>query len=185
MEFYLKKISHMTSSSSSSPTFGFIKISSFDTASYLSSINKETTSILFKKFRSLFNLNVIKSTIDNRQDQTHTQLPTVDQNSLENKQNSNSLLVKNFYNQDNLINFLHYYYQNNYNTSIIYYNNLLLAIIVLFVLFSILILLEENDSFYNISAISFLLFITFNLVVIIFSHNLTKQFVIQKNYFYY
>jgi hypothetical protein len=184
MEFYFKKISHMTSSSSSSPTFGFNKISSFDATSYLSSINKETTSILFKKFRTLFNLNVIKSSIDNQQQQIQSQLPTVDHSSLENRQNSNSLLVKNYYNQDNLINFLHYYYQNNYTTSIIYYNNLLLAIIILFVLFSILILLEENDSFYNISAISFLLFITFNLVLIIFSHNLTKQFVIQKSYYF-
>jgi hypothetical protein len=174
----------MTSSSSSSPLFGYSKISSFDAANYLSSINKEAASILFKKLQNLFHLNVIKSSIDNRQDQTQTQLTTVDHNSLENKQNSNSLLVKNYNNQDNLINFLHYYYQNNYNTSVIYYNNIILAIVILFVLFSIIVLLEENDSFYNISAISFLLFITFNLVLIVFSHNLTKQFILQKSYYF-
>lgn len=79
-------------------------------------------------------------------------------------------------NKESLIHFLNYYYQNSYQTSLIYYNNLILAVVVLFILFSILIILEENDSFYNLSALSFLLLVTFNLILIIFAHNLAKQF---------
>jgi hypothetical protein len=85
-------------------------------------------------------------------------------------------------NQEKYINFLNYYYQINYHQNIIYYNNLLLALIILFVLFSLLVLLEENDTFYNLSAITFLLLITFNLIILIFSHNLTKQFLIHKHF---
>lgn len=88
-------------------------------------------------------------------------------------------------NQEKYIHYLNYYYQINYHQNVIYYNNLLLALIILFVLFSLLILLEENETFYNLSAITFLLLITFNLIILIFSHNLTKQFLIHKTYINY
>lgn len=58
---------------------------------------------------------------------------------------------------------------------IIYYNNLILAIVIFFIIFSVLILLEDNDPYYNLSTITFLLLLTFNLIILIFSHNLVKQ----------
>jgi hypothetical protein len=85
-------------------------------------------------------------------------------------------------NQEKYLNFLNFYYQINYHQNIVYYNNLLLALIILFVLFSLLILLEENETFYNLSAITFLLLITFNLIILIFSHNLAKQFLVHKHF---
>ena len=88
-------------------------------------------------------------------------------------------------NQEKYVHYLNYYYQINYHQNIIYYNNLLLALIILFVLFSLLILLEENETFYNLSAITFLLLVTFNLIILIFSHNLTKQFLVHKSYLNY
>lgn len=86
-------------------------------------------------------------------------------------------------NQEKYISYLNYYYLSNYQQNIIYLNNLILAIIILFVLFSVLILLEENDSFYNLSAITYLLLITFNLIIIIFAHNLAKQFLVYNRTF--
>ena len=88
-------------------------------------------------------------------------------------------------NQERYLSYLNYYYLNTYQQNIIYLNNLILAIIILFVLFSVLILLEENDSFYNLSAITYLLLITFNLIIIIFSHNLAKQLLVYNRSFLY
>ncbi len=81
------------------------------------------------------------------------------------------------------LNQLNYYIQKSYHQNIIYYNNLILALVVLVVLFSILVILEENDTFYNLSAIAFLLLITFNLIILIFSHNLARQFLIEQSFF--
>jgi hypothetical protein len=86
-------------------------------------------------------------------------------------------------NHDRFFSYLNYYYLNTYQQNIIYFNNLCLAIIILFVLFSVLILLEDNDSFANLSAITYLLLITFNLIIIIFSHNLAKQFLVYNRSF--
>lgn len=86
--------------------------------------------------------------------------------------------------QENKINYLNYYFLNNYHHSIVYYNNLILALVILFILFSVLVLLEEDESYYNLSAISFILLITFNLMLLIFSHNLAKQFLIDQNFYY-
>lgn len=81
------------------------------------------------------------------------------------------------------LNYFNYYIQKSYHQNIIYYNNLILALVILVILFSILVILEENDTFYNLSAIAFLLLITFNLIILIFSHNLAKQFLIDQNFF--
>lgn len=86
------------------------------------------------------------------------------------------------FNQEKYLSYLNQFHQASNQHNIIYFNNLILGLIVLLVLFSVLILLEENDSFYNISAISFLLQVTFNLIIIIFSHNLAKQFLNSKSY---
>jgi hypothetical protein len=96
----------------------------------------------------------------------------------------NSRFINSQNSQEKYIKILNYYYMNNYQQNIIYLNNLILAIIILFVLFSVLILLEENDNFYNLSAISYLLLVTFNLIIIIFSHNLTKQFLVYNRSVY-
>ncbi len=86
--------------------------------------------------------------------------------------------------QEKKINYINDYYLNNYHQSVIYYNNLILALIILFVLFSILVLLEEDETYYNLSAISFILLITFNLMLLIVAHNLTKQLLTDQNSFY-
>ena len=98
--------------------------------------------------------------------------------------NSNSVESDSSLEQENKINYLNYYFLNNYHHSIVYYNNLILALVVLFILFSVLVLLEEDESYYNLSAISFILLITFNLMLLIFSHNLAKQFLIDQNFYY-
>ena len=81
------------------------------------------------------------------------------------------------------LNQINYFIQKNYHQNIIYYNNLILALVILVVLFSILCILEENDTFYNLSAIAFLLLITFNLIILICSHNLARQFLIEQSFF--
>lgn len=68
------------------------------------------------------------------------------------------------------------YSEEKLHKQIIYYNNLILAIVIFFILFSTLILLEDNDPYYNLSTITFLLLLAFNLIILIFSHNLVKQF---------
>ena len=95
--------------------------------------------------------------------------------------NLSPFFCDNFENTDETFNKLNFYYQSSTHQSTIYFNNLILGFIILFILFSVLILLEENDSFYNLSAISFLLLVTFNLLIIIFSHNLAKQFLTNQN----
>ena len=79
----------------------------------------------------------------------------------------------------NLINHVQnspYYAEEKLHKQIIYYNNLILAIVIFFIIFSVLILLEDNDPYYNISTITFLLLLTFNLIILFLSHNLSKQF---------
>ena len=98
--------------------------------------------------------------------------------------NANPVEIDPYLDQEKRISYLNYYYQNNYHQSIIYYNNLILALVVLFILFSVLVLLEEDESYYNLSAISFILLVTFNLILLIFSHNLAKQFLIDPNYYH-
>ncbi len=93
-----------------------------------------------------------------------------------------------------------YQIQSAYQQNIVYYNNLLIALAILFVLFTVLLLLEDNEAenrndtdetddaatdsehsttgahyHHNLSAISFLLFVTFNLLLIIFTHYSAKQ----------
>jgi hypothetical protein len=66
------------------------------------------------------------------------------------------------------------------HSQIIYYNNLILAIVVFFILVSVLILLEDNDTYSSLSGITFLLLFTFNLLILVVSHTLTKQFFYRK-----
>lgn len=100
------------------------------------------------------------------------------------KVNANSV-VDDYLNYQDHLNYFHYFYsyQSNYvyNQSIIYYNNLILALITLFIIFTIVILLEDNDQYYNLSTVVFLLLVTFNLIVLIFAHNLAKQFLNSSN----
>ncbi len=98
--------------------------------------------------------------------------------------NSNFVEYDKSLNPEKNINYLNYYYLNNYHQSVIYYNNLVLALVFLFVLFSILVLLEEDETYYNLSAISFILLITFNLMLLIVAHNLAKQLFTDQNSFY-
>ncbi len=70
--------------------------------------------------------------------------------------------------------------ENKIHSQIIYYNNLILAIVVFFILVSVLILLEDSDNYSSLSGIAFLLLFTFNLVILIVSHTLTKQFFYRK-----
>ena len=167
--------------------------------------DRKKTSLILKNLKSLFNFNIFQQTKqDTLQTAKHFDRRDLEfiknsfQQKINQKNNNNNIAIgidfstyqklnsnSNFnfnLNQEKYINFLNYYYQINYHQNIIYYNNLLLALIILFVLFSLLLLLEENETFYNLSAITFLLLITFNLIILIFSHNLTKQFLIHKHF---
>ncbi len=67
--------------------------------------------------------------------------------------------------------------QKYFHNQIIYYNNFILVILIFFILISVFILLEDNEySYTNISALTFVLLLTFNLVILIFAHNLAKHF---------
>ena len=72
------------------------------------------------------------------------------------------------------------YSEEKLHKQIIYYNNIIIAIVIFFVIFSVFIILEDNDPYNNISTITFLL-LTFNLIILIFSHNLVKHFFNNKN----
>jgi positive regulator of sigma E activity len=61
-------------------------------------------------------------------------------------------------------------------SNIIYYNNLILLIIVISILVSLFLISEDSNLFTNLTAISFLLIITFSLIVFILAHNLKLQF---------
>jgi hypothetical protein len=195
MEYHYKRISHMTFNNRHHHHHNHhyrYRISSLDASNYLSSINKEAKSLLIKKFKYLFNLNLIKTASEQSTPSpiafNENGNQNVDVSLIGNYKNLTLFTInKNQYlhnSQDSLIHFLNYYYQNNYSQNLIYYNNLILAAIILFILFSVLVLLEENEnSSYNLSAIAFLLLVTFNLILIILSHNLTKQFIVNKTYF--
>ena len=165
--------------------------------------DRKKTSVLIKNLKNFFNFNIFQfanplaasyssqtnfvfssgSSLLGAATTTTTPTTTGSKNTDNNKIEISIDLTLNLkLNQEKYIHYLNYYYQINYHQNIIYYNNLLLALIILFVLFSLLILLEENETFYNLSAITFLLLITFNLIILIFSHNLTKQFLIHKSY---
>ena len=76
---------------------------------------------------------------------------------------------------------------NNYfNQSIVYYNNLILVLVLLFIIFTVLVLLEDTEQpYYNLSTIIFLLLVLFNLIILVFAHNVAKQFLLSKNLVYY
>lgn len=204
------KLNHMTKLNTYSSSW-FSSSSFKEHSSKLVLLNQDTKTLSFlrKKFRYLFNLNSLETFCSNSQQtlQQANKLAT-DSSSVLNKntispadRNSNlieaqkllntaefvqktNLNANSFqkYNQEKYISYLNYYYHINYQQNLIYYNYLILALIILFVLFSVLVLLEENDAYYTLSAITFLLLITFNLIIIIFSHNFAKQFYISKSY---
>ena len=94
---------------------------------------------------------------------------------------------------------LYYYLQTlNIHENIVYYNNLILGLIVLFLLFSLLVLFEENafsgafsnnndneeSSVYSWSTITFVLLNTFVFILIVFTHNFFKQFILSMLTFF-
>jgi hypothetical protein len=153
-------------------------------------INEESGSSIFKeKLNNILNFNSLSSLKTNlekiiklKENIKYSIESSVHSLQAKSKINTSNVLRQDlFYGRtQSLDGLVDYYYQNNYHQSIIYYNNLILALIILFILFSVLILIEEDDSFYNISAISFILLVTFNLVIIIFSHNFAKHFLLCK-----
>jgi hypothetical protein len=195
---YYSKLNHMTKLNTYSSSW-FSSSSFKEHSSKLVLLNQDTKTLSFlrKKFRYLFNLNSLATFCSNNQQETIDTTSTsniLHKNTISSNNRNNNYIIehklvnkadfvhlKATTNQEKYINYLNYYYQINYQQNIIYYNYLILALIVLFVLFSVLVLLEETDTYYTLSAITFLLLITFNLIIIIFSHNFAKQFYINKS----
>lgn len=81
--------------------------------------------------------------------------------------------------QKTRFNYFYYFYEKDQT---FFCNNIILAFVILFLLFLVLIFLEEHDSFLNLTIVSFLLQITFTLLLFILSHNFANN-LLHKNYF--